>query len=226
MLQRTQEVLAAPRKAADTGQWQTTTTTTRPLMVDQTAEWVPPPTTDSLPVPGTADVPAALPGAAMTREFHITQQFQPVAERVVALSSPEEIVQQARTHYMEDNDVFKAIDLLEMAVSARKDSPRPWQALFAIYRRENMPERFQRLVLAYRGVFGQDESWPAIRALGHQLDPTTPLYGEDAGGEPIPADLVERWLGVPLDFTAHLLANEMHDQLMDTYSGRKRRNRR
>jgi hypothetical protein len=225
MLRRTQEVppAAQPRKAADTGEWQATT---RPLMVDQTAEWVPPPTTDSLPVPQSADVQPALPGAAMTREFHITQQFQPAAERVVALSSPEEIVQQARTHYMEDNDVFKAIDLLEMAVSARRDSPRPWQALFAIYRRENMPERYQRLVLAYRGVFGQDASWPAIRALGHQLDPTNPLYGDDAGGEPIPEDLVERWLGVPLDFTAHLLANEMHDQLMDTYSGRKRRQRR
>jgi hypothetical protein len=196
-------------------------------MVDQTAEWVPPPTTDSLPVPDALRTqPGTLPGAAMTREHHITQQFQPAAERVVALSSPEEIVQQARTHYMEDNDVFKAIDLLEMAVSARKDSTRPWQALFAIYRRENMPERYQRLVLAYRGAFGQDDSWPAIRALGQQIDPANALYGDGAGGETIPDDLVERWLGVPLDFTAHLLANEMHDQLMDTYSGRKRSNRR
>ena len=48
----------------------------------------------------------------------------------------------------------------------------------------------------------------------------------EAGDEAVPDDRVERWLGVPLDFTAHLLANEMHDQLMDTYSGRKRRNRR
>jgi hypothetical protein len=222
---RTQEVpvLARDTRAVDTAEWEAT----RPAMVDQTAEWVPPPTTDSLPLPdAVATQPATLPGAAMTREFHITQQFQPAAERVVALSSPEEIVQQARTHYMEDNDVFKAIDLLEMAVSARKDSTRPWQALFAIYRRENMPERYQRLVLAYRGAFGQDDNWPAIRTLGHQIDPTNALYGEGAGDATLPDDLVERWLGVPLDFTAHLLANEMHDQLMDTYSGRKRRNRR
>jgi hypothetical protein len=223
--ERTQEVpvLAQAVRAADTAEWQVT----HARMVDQTAEWVPPPTTDSLPVPDALRIqPATLPGAAMTREHHITQQFQPAAERVVALSSPEEIVQQARTHYMEDNDVFKAIDLLEMAVSARKDSTRPWQALFAIYRRENMPERYQRLVLAYRGTFGQDDNWPAIRTLGHQIDPTNALYGDGAGDETIPGDLVERWLGVPLDFTAHLLANEMHDQLMDTYSGRKRSNRR
>jgi hypothetical protein len=222
---RTQEVpvLARATHAADTAEWETT----RPAMIDQTAEWVPPPTTDSLPLPAAvATQPGTLPGAAMTREFHITQQFQPAAERVVALSSPEEIVQQARTHYMEDNDVFKAIDLLEMAVSARKDSTRPWQALFAIYRRENMPERYQRLVLAYRGAFGQDDNWPAIRTLGHQMDPTNALYGDGAGDESLPDDLVERWLGVPLDFTAHLLANEMHDQLMDTYSGRKRRKQR
>jgi hypothetical protein len=224
---KTQEfrVGAAPVAANETAEWHLPT---QPVMVDQTAEWVPPPTTDSLPVPfgesATASQPR-LPGAGMSREHHITQQFQPVAERVVALSSPDEIVQQARTHYMDDGDVFRAIDLLEMAVSARKDSTRPWQALFAIYRRENMPERFQRLVLAYRGAFGQDENWPAIRALGKAIDPSNPLYSGDAPVEPIPEDLVERWLGVPLDFTAHLLANEMHDQLMDTFPGRKRRKR-
>ncbi len=222
---RTQEVpvLAQAVRPADTTEWETT----HPRMVDQTAEWVPPPTTDSLPLPGTATSQhATLPGAAMTREFHLTQQFEPAAERVVALSSPEEIVQQARTHYMEDNDIFKAIDLLEMAVAARKDSTRPWQALFAIYRRENMPERYQRLVLAYRSAFGQDDNWVAIRTLGQQIDASNPLYGEADGSETIPDDLVERWLGVPLDFTAHLLASEMHDQLMATYSGRQRRKSR
>jgi hypothetical protein len=222
--QRIQEVpvLAQAKRATDTDQWQATA----PVAAEQTAEWVPPPTTDTLPVPDFANAAlTTLPGVAMTREFHITQQFQPAAEQTVALSSPEEIVQQARTHYMEDNDVFKAIDLLEMAVSARRDSVRPWQALFAIYRRENMPERFQRLVLAYRGIFGQDANWPAIRALGLQIDPANALYSGASPDEDIPQDLVERWLGVPLDFTAHLLANEMHDQLMDTYSGRKRRRR-
>lgn len=194
----------------------------------RTAEWIatPPPATDNFPVPEpsmtTSQIMRANP-AALSREFHITQQFQPEAERVVALSSPEEIVQQARTHYMDDNDVFRAIDLLEMAVSARKDSPRPWQALFAIYRRERMPERYQRLVLAYRSAFGEDDNWPAIQSLGREIDPENPLYAAAAQTAPLPEDLLERWLGVPLDFTAHLLANEMHDQLMSTNPGRKRR---
>jgi hypothetical protein len=194
----------------------------------RTAEWIatPPPATDNFPVPEpsmtTSQIMRANP-AALSREFHITQQFQPEAERVVALSSPEEIVQQARTHYMDDNDVFRAIDLLEMAVSARKDSPRPWQALFAIYRRERMPERYQRLVLAYRSAFGEDDNWPAIQSLGREIDQENRLYAAAAQTAPLPEDLLERWLGVPLDFTAHLLANEMHDQLMSTNPGRKRR---
>ncbi len=190
---------------------------------DQTAEWIAPPTTDTMPLPATASqILRAAPGP-MSREFHITQQFQPAAERVVALSSPEEIVQQARTHYMDDGDVFRAIDLLEMAVSVRKDSPRPWQALFAIYRRETMPERFQRLALAYRAGFGEDDNWAAIQALGHAIEPANPLYAAADAAAPLPDDLLERWLGVPLDFTAHLLANEMHDELMSTYPGSKRR---
>jgi hypothetical protein len=227
---KTQEFRAAPipRAGEATVEWKAVPQAGR--LVDQTAEWVPPPTTDTLPLPESVPAPAAakpqLPGAGISREFHITQQFQPVAERVVALSSPEEIVLQARTHYMDDGDVFRAIDLLEMAVAARKDSTRPWQALFAIYRRENMPERFQRLVLAYRSAFGQDESWPAIRSLGHAIDANNPLYGGEAPAEPIPDDLVERWLGVPLDFTAHLLANEMHDQLMETFPGRSKKRKR
>lgn len=194
----------------------------------RTAEWIatPPPATDNFPVPEpsmtTSQIMRANP-AALSREFHITQQFQPEAERVVALSSPEEIVQQARTHYMDDGDVFRAIDLLEMAVSVRKDSPRPWQALFAIYRRESMPERYQRLVLTYRSTFGEDDNWPAIQSLGREIDPENRLYAAAAQVAPLPEDLLERWLGVPLDFTAHLLANEMHDQLMSTNPGRKRR---
>jgi len=205
-----------------------------PAQAQKTAEWVAPPAlapaTDNFPLPepstaaNTQTAGAAKP-ATMSREFHITQQFQPQAERVVALSAPEEIVQQARTHYMDDGDLFRAIDLLEMAVSVRKDSPRPWQALFAIYRRENMPERFQRLALAYRASFGEDENWPAIQSLGRAMDVDNPVYTGADASQPLPEDLLERWLGVPLDFTAHLLANEMHDQLMSTSPGRRRRRR-
>ncbi|RPI41158.1 MAG: hypothetical protein EHM59_20780, partial [Betaproteobacteria bacterium] len=195
-----------------------------PLAADQTAEWVAPPTTDTMPIPdsGIATRRGAEPASAPTsREFHITNKFQPTTERIAALATAEEIVQQARTHYMEDGDVFRAIDLLEMTVSARRDSTRPWQALFAIYHREKMPERFQRLMAAYRNAFGEDENWPLVRSLGHAIDPDNPIYGGDEPLAAIPEDLSERWLGAPLDFTAHLLANEMHDQLMSTHPGRR-----
>lgn len=226
MFEKTGEYPVASSFAQDkTAQWPTAL---QPATAQRTAEWIatPPPATDNFPVPEpsmtTSQIMRANPDS-LSREFHITQQFQPDTERVVALSSPEEIVQQARTHYMDDGDVFRAIDLLEMAVSVRKDSPRPWQALFAIYRRESMPERYQRLVLAYRSAFGEDDNWPAIQFLGHEIDPQNRLYAGASQAAPLPEDLLERWLGVPLDFTAHLLANEMHDQLMSTNPGRKRR---
>lgn len=223
--QRTQEFHAATMipEAERTAQW---SRTSQILSADETMEWSKPPTTSNLPVP---EPSAAKPGAASignTRDFHITQQFQPTAERTVAVSTPEEIVQQARTHYMDDGDTFRAIDLLEMSVSVRTDSPRPWQALFAIYRRENMPERFQRLALAYRQAFGEDSNWPSVQSMGYALDPNNPLYAGATNAEPVPADLIERWLGVPLDFTTHLLANEMQDQLMETFPGSARKRKR
>lgn len=196
-----------------------------PDSAEATAEW--PPRT----VGGNSDEPSVghhLPGARSSREHLITQKFAPSNERTVALAEPEEIVQQARMHYLDDGDAFKAIDLLEMAVAVRTDSPRPWQALFAIYRREQLPERYQRLMLSYRGTFGEDESFDAIKALGREIDADNPLYAVSEDGGPVqePApDLIERWLGVPLDFTAHLLANELHDRMMSTFSGiaRKRK---
>jgi hypothetical protein len=205
--------------ANETAEWKPSTAQRG---LDQTAEWVAPPTTDTMPAAASAT--AGEEGVNTGREYHITQQFGPSDDRVVATAAPEEIVQQARTHYMEDGDVFRAIDLLEMAVSARKGSARPWQALFAIYHRERMTERFQRLALSYRANFGEDENWAIIGALGSAIDPYNKLYGEGPG-TPLPDDLTERWLGVPLDFTAHLLANDMHDQLMSTLPGRQRRQR-
>jgi hypothetical protein len=225
--ERTQQLRAAPSisDADRTVEWNKAGG--QPMQPAETVQWdARPPTTSNLPVQAPAAATDTQPGVAITRDFHITQQFQPVNERAVALSTPEEIVQQARTHYMDDGDTFRAIDLLEMAVSVRTDSSRPWQALFAIYRRENMPERFQRLALAYRQAFGEDSNWAPIQAMGYALDANNPLYTSAAGADPIPEDLLERWLGVPLDFTAHLLANEMHDQLMETIPGRAKKRKR
>jgi hypothetical protein len=226
---RTQEMQAPPVPSAQSEKTDEWRLETHPMIADDTAQWESrPPTTTSLPVPeGTVPQSAIVtqPGVGITRDFHITQQFQPTNERAVALSTADEIVHQARTHYMDDGDTFRAIDLLEMAVSVRSDSTRPWQALFAIYRRENMTERFQRLAVAYRQAFGEDSSWPAIQGLGHAMDPGNPLYAAAAGSPPVASDLLDRWLGVPLDFTAHLLANEMHDQLMDTIPGRRKKKR-
>lgn len=227
VFERTQQMAPAATipEAERTAEW---SRAAQPL-ADETAQWdVRPPTTTTMPVP--EGVPqsavATQPGIGITRDFHITQQFQPTDEREVALNTPEEIVHQARIHYMDDGDTFRAIDLLEMAVSVRSDSARPWQALFAIYRRESMLDRFQRLAVAYRQAFGEDENWPIIQGLGFAMDASNPLYAGAAGSAPIANDLLDRWLGVPLDFTAHLLANEMHDQLMETFPGRGKNRKR
>ena len=222
---RTQEMQAPQIPQSDhAADWRPTD-----RMADITEQWESrPPTTTTMPVAEGVPESAIVtqPGVGITRDFHITQQFQPTNERAVALSTPDEIVQQARTHYMDDGDTFRAIDLLEMAVSVRSDSTRPWQALFAIYRRENMTERYQRLAVAYRQAFGEDSNWAAIQGLGYQVDPSNPLYEAAASAPPVAEDLLERWLGVPLDFTAHLLANEMHDQLMETFPGRGKTRKR
>jgi hypothetical protein len=220
--QRTQEFQAALMipEAERTAEWRRTS---QILNADETMEFSKPPTTSNLPVPEPTAAKPAASSVGNTREFHITQQFQPTTERTVALSTAEEIVQQARTHYMEDGDVFRAIDLLEMSVSVRTDSTRPWQALFAIYRRENMSERSAPRA-RYRQAFGEDANGLPSRVWDTRgFEQSAVFRGCQRG--PVPTDLLERWLGVPLDHRT-LLANEMHDQLMETLPGSARKRKR
>ena len=52
--------------------------------------------------------------------------------------------------------------------------------------------------------------WPAIQALGHAMDPDNRLYGGADAAQSLPEDLLERWLGVPLDSPMRAQAGVRH----------------
>lgn len=180
-----------------------------------------PPTAEFMVAPATMDIPTEpiSEKSRMSRsgEHVLAQRYMTDTQTFDPLGDPEAVVRKARIYYLDDGDPFKAIDLLELGVAGRPGETRLWHALFAIYRREEMAKRYEMLAKTYQGKFRDDDHWPTIQVLGAAIDPNNPLYGGRAHAAGAPEqdtkDIIDRWLGVPLDFTGQLLSNELHDRL-------------
>jgi hypothetical protein len=201
-----------------------TTTLPRPIPAfnPDDLDQVAPPTSEFMaPAPPTQDIPTTVVNEARNAGGRsLAQRYMTDTQTFDPLGDPEAVVRKARIYYLEDGDPFKAIDLLELAVAGRPGEARLWHALFAIYRREEMNKRYEMLARTYHGKFRDDEHWPTIQDLGNEIDVGNPLYqgsverADAAGGiSPSAQEVIDRWLGVPLDFTTHLLSNELHDRL-------------
>jgi len=176
-----------------------------------------PPTADFPAPPPIMDGPAGgFDGTQTSGERSLAQRYMTDTQTFDPLGDPEAVVRKARIYYLEDGDPFKAIDLLELAVAGRPGEARLWHGLFAIYRREEMNKRYEMLARTYHGKFRDDEHWPTIQGLGREIDVDNPLYQGTVKGAQTDSstqEVIDRWLGVPLDFTAQLLSNELHDRL-------------
>lgn len=160
---------------------------------------------------------ATTPAPRQVQERYFVERYGADALGAAPLGDPEALVRQARMHYQDDGDLFKSIDLLELAIAFNPSAERPWLALFAILSAERMHGAFDSLARRYREQCPDHRHWLSIRHLGREIDRGNPLYGvQDVAGAAGPgADgLVEEWLGVPLDFTSHLMLVELRDALV------------
>jgi hypothetical protein len=157
------------------------------------------------------------PAPRQVQERYFVERYGADALGAAPLGDPEALVRQARMHYQDDGDLFKSIDLLELAIAFNPAAERPWLALFAILSGERMHWPFESLARRYREQCPDHRHWPSIRRLGREIDRGNPLYGvQDVTGSVGPGaeGLIEEWLGVPLDFTSHLMLVELREALV------------
>lgn len=165
------------------------------------------------------------PGALRRR--YLEERFPEIANGALDLGDPDSVVKGARLFY-EDGALPRAVELLQLALEERPDEPKPWLALFEIFRLENLAGEFGALAARFRERHGTSDNWRKVQYIGRELDPQNPLYRDDAFdsletiGYPNAAKsraivfdpLAENWLNAPMDFTSDALAAELRAALL------------
>ena len=168
------------------------------------------------------------------QEEYFAGRFGAHSQDIRLLQDLDTVIEQARSIYQDDGDPHKAADMLELTIALHPDSVRLWLTLFAIYRRESRPRQYALLAHKFGARFAADPNWPIVQQLGREIDADNLLYGPLApsgGVDTAPVDgaseddVVDRWLGVQLDFNNTLLAAELRERLVSgaTAGGRLRR---
>ena len=162
------------------------------------------------------------------RRRYIEERFPEIANRTLSLENPASIVKGARLFY-EDGALPRAVELLQFAIEDKPSEVRTWLALFEIFRLERLTGEFAALAQRFHQQHGNTEYWRKVQYFGREIDPTNPLYKEDAintletigpreakrlaaGGGVDP--IAENWLEAPMDFENEVLANELRQSLM------------
>ena len=159
-------------------------------------------------------------GSRAAQEAYFAGRFGAYANDVSALEDLSAVIDQARSIYEDENDPNKAADLLELTVALHPGAVRLWLALFAIYRRETMVRQYATLAQKFAASFVNDPNWPMVQQLGREIDAGNRLYAgtgvsdNSLEWEGAQQEVTDKWLGVPLDFTSLLLADELREKLL------------
>jgi hypothetical protein len=147
----------------------------------------------------------------------------------VVLEEADSVVKGARLFY-EDGALPRAVELLQFAIEDRPEEPKPWLALFEIFRLERLTGEYAQLAARFKAVHGESDHWRKVRYFGREIDPGNALYKEDsfntletigpresrrlAAANATVDPIAENWLNAPMDFQNEVLANELRQVLM------------
>ena len=148
------------------------------------------------------------------RDEYIRERFPEIAAGSIELDKPATVVEGARIMYQEDQDVSRAVGLLELAWSAQPKYVQLWLCLFEIYWLEGMQSAFVDLARRFRDAFSEKHpEWPMIVKLGRELDPANSLFR--GAGLPVVQDSTPNWLNAELDMVGHMLSRELRERVLE-----------
>ncbi|MFM9971606.1 MAG: FimV family protein [Burkholderiales bacterium] len=160
------------------------------------------------------DAPSAKQRTLQYRNAYVAERFPEIAAGSIDLDKPAEVVEGARIMYQEDQDVSRAVGLLQLAWSMNSQHLALWLCLFEIYWLEGMHAAYVDLGRRFREAFSIGHlEWPMIAKLGRELEPNNLLFRSD--GLPAVEDNKPNWLNAQLDMMGHVLSREMRDQVME-----------
>jgi phage tail protein X len=163
---------------------------------------------------------------AALRRRYIEERFPEIANRTIVLADPDSVVKSARL-FFEDGAISRAVELLQFATEEKPAEPKPWLALFEIFRLERLSGQFADLAQRFKEHHGRGENWRKVQYFGREIDPGNALYRDLAVGietikfevgKPLPTTsfdpVAENWLNAPMDFENEVLVVELRRALM------------
>ena len=151
---------------------------------------------------------------------YMYERYPELMTNTVSIDDADSVINAARLYYDEGHRE-KACEMLTFAVEERPQEIRFWLAQFEIFRLENSTAEFTALAGKFHVLFGHTPAWPKVRHIGHELDPTNPLFAA-AGREALAGEhhfdpVAENWLNAPMDFTSEALMAELRRTLFDDH---------
>lgn len=206
------------------------------------------PVSDVLPLPERnrheiAEAPAVAPRREMTsdaglatglsggeaaglRRRYIEERFPEIAKGAIVPGNPDSVVKSARLFY-EDGAISRATELLQYCTEEDPGSPRPWLALFEIYRLERMAREYGDLAQRFKEHHVKGGHWRKVQFFGREIDPGNTLYRDlsvgietiafQSGKPPVTVvfdPVAENWLDAPMDFENEVLASALRRALL------------
>lgn len=148
------------------------------------------------------------------RAKYMRERYPELQTNTVSLDDPSSLVNAARNYFEESESASmhvsgreKACDLLTYAIEERPQQMRYWLALLEIYRADGMVREFCALAEKFNFLFAQSNAWPLVAAIGHELDPTNPLFASPKPHEAVDPIMLN-WLNAPADDAVGALAAE------------------
>ena len=167
---------------------------------------------------GEKDPVAVADRAHAYRQAYIADRFPEIAAGSIELYKPASVVEGARVMYQEDQDVARAVALLQLGRSTQPRYIELWLCLLEIFWLESMRAAYVDLAHRFQEAFSQRHpEWPMIAKLGREIDASNGLFRAD--GLPVVDESRPNWLNAQLDMMGHVLSNQLRDRVLDAIAG-------
>lgn len=138
------------------------------------------PTAEDKPPPGATQFDKDI---VISANKAITSITQPAPKQ---LSESEAIIEEAQLYVIHGHPDLAVRMLLELLTKNRNEF-KVWMLLFVIFRSQELKEEFEKLAKRFSAGFHEPELWENIQNLGHEMDPTNPVYINEKNRNIVPA---------------------------------------
>lgn len=161
---------------------------------------------------------------ARIRDRYVAARFPGVARCAAELAHAARVVKAARL-YFEEEDLERALELLQLAVEEAPHEASPWLARLEILFLAREAGAFTACAREFRARHADHEAWPEIVRLGAALAPSDPLFRDAAGRRDHehygPWPDLPNWIQAPWDLTAEIRAADFHRAMQCALAARR-----